>query len=139
MSEFKKGQYVICRYDGRRNGDVVMGRIESVRKDGHVLITSLIGDGDKPRVKRADVLAKRNVVVPKSSIDDLLGVDASRKEIAAYAKGVLAGETPKAEELTLSFSAEPGACCEARVGDRAALLSKQQALEVATVLIEFAR
>lgn len=136
---YRKGQFVICLFDGKRNGDVIMGRIESVRADGHVLLKSLIGDTEKPRVKRAEVLAKRNIVCSKADIDALLAVSATRKEIAAYAKGLRSGKLPEPVELVLSLATLPGSCCEARIGCEYVLLSKERALEAAMTLIEFAR
>lgn len=59
---FKKGKYVVCKYQGK-NGDVIVGSVESVRSNGHVLLKDLLTGGT--RTKRIDVLTSRNRVVPK--------------------------------------------------------------------------
>lgn len=37
----KKGQHVICKYHGN-NGDTIVGRIESVRSKGNIILTNLL-------------------------------------------------------------------------------------------------
>lgn len=61
-AHFKKGQYVVCRYDGD-NGDLIVGKVESVRSNGEVLLTNLLTNGHS--VKSHAVLVARNKIVPK--------------------------------------------------------------------------
>jgi hypothetical protein len=65
-NEFRKDQHVLCRYNGD-NGDLIVGRIESVRKNGDVILTNLLS-GNKS-VKKASVLSARNCVVIKKNAD----------------------------------------------------------------------
>jgi len=59
---FRKGNYVLCRYQGD-NGDLIAGCVESVRRNGDIILRNLLTDARS--VKRVDVLEDRNVVVPK--------------------------------------------------------------------------
>lgn len=98
-SVYRKGQYVICRYDGKGNGDLIMGRIRSVRTNGDIILEDILSPVRKIRTKGHDILAKRNVVVPKFVIDYLLKEKASRKDIAAYAKGWIEGGKGQAQDI----------------------------------------
>jgi hypothetical protein len=85
----KKGQHVVCRYglsDGKSNGDLVVGRIESVRTNGDVILTRL-PEGTRA-VKGADVLSSRNVVVTKREAEEVLAVIATRGPNAGRAAAV---------------------------------------------------
>jgi hypothetical protein len=71
-SPYKKNQYCVCRFAGKRNGDVVVGRIESVRKNGSILIESLLGG--TLRVKSSEVFSQRNLIVSKAEADNVVTV-----------------------------------------------------------------
>ena len=77
-SRYKKDQYVVCRYRGV-NGDVIVGRIDSVRRNGPVILEALL-DGSM-RMKREDVLTQRNIVVTKAEADSVV---AKFKETKSY-------------------------------------------------------
>lgn len=66
---FKKNQHVIISTRGE-NGDLIVGRIDSVRNAGHVVGTNLLTD--RPFTKQASVLADRNVIVPKRIADKVV-------------------------------------------------------------------
>ena len=68
---FKKGYWVICKYKGH-NGDLIAGRVESVRTNGKVIITNLLTGG--LATKDASVLLKRNVVVNKATTSKVLAI-----------------------------------------------------------------
>ncbi len=72
MRSFKKGQYVLCRYHGAQNGDLIVGRVKSVRATGEVILDDLLSDTGKPRVKQANILAKRNVIAGKRDADRVI-------------------------------------------------------------------
>lgn len=60
-----KGSYVVCKFRGSGNGDIVCGRIASVRRSGIVEIEDVLLERGHRRKKRASVFAKRNVLVTK--------------------------------------------------------------------------
>lgn len=71
MSQLRKGQHVICRYNGEDNGDVIIGKITSIRRGGEILIENFLLPGGKPSVKSTEVFLKRNLVVPMLVVEDL--------------------------------------------------------------------
>lgn len=71
--KYKKGQHVVCKYHGSDNGDLIVGRVDSVRKDGEILLVNLLlNKGAKKAQKKSSVLAGRNQIVPKIAIRELL-------------------------------------------------------------------
>ena len=80
--KFKKGQHVICKYQGT-GGDLLVGRVESVRTNGDVLLTNLVSDTRS--VKKASVLATRNMIVTKVQALEVLGNGKDRAAIRARA------------------------------------------------------
>ena len=64
----KKGQYYAARFHGQ-NGDLVVGRIESVRKNGDIILTNML-TGNRS-VKKATVLSHRNHQVTKTEADQI--------------------------------------------------------------------
>lgn len=63
MTEFKAGQYWVAKYNGN-NGDLIVGRVRSVRTTGEVVLVNLLTD--KIATKSAKVLAVRNKRVVKA-------------------------------------------------------------------------
>jgi hypothetical protein len=63
VNPLRKGDYVVCRFNGSRNGDLIVGVVESVRSHGRIVLKNLLTE--KPSLKRVDVLLRRNAVVPK--------------------------------------------------------------------------
>jgi hypothetical protein len=61
--EPRKGYYVVCKYKGDRNGDLIVGIIDSVRSNGKVICTNLLTGS--PSTKDIKVFMKRNIIVPK--------------------------------------------------------------------------
>lgn len=59
----KKGQHVVCKYNGSNNGDLIVGRVESVRTNGDIILTNLL-TGSRSTKKEA-VLRRRNRIVSK--------------------------------------------------------------------------
>jgi hypothetical protein len=68
-NQLKAGQYYAAKYNGD-NGDLIIGKIESVRTNGVVLLTNLLTHTRS--TKNASVLTKRNVRVSKSQTDELI-------------------------------------------------------------------
>lgn len=68
-SKYRKGQYVLCKFKGN-NGDLIAGRVESVRWNGKIILTNLLTDS--PSTKDASVLDARNTVVPARIVKDHL-------------------------------------------------------------------
>jgi hypothetical protein len=70
--QYKKGQYVICRYNGD-NGDLIVGRVESARNrtdDAPITLINLITNNRS--TKERSVLYGRNIVVPKCVADKVV-------------------------------------------------------------------
>lgn len=65
----KAGQYYAAKYNGR-NGDLILGRVKSVRSTGEVVLENLLS-GNKA-LKRIDVLRRRNKRISKAQADKLL-------------------------------------------------------------------
>jgi|WetSurSiteA1Bulk_404760.scaffolds.fasta_scaffold20335_3 hypothetical protein len=55
----KAGQYYAAAYNGD-NGDLIIGRVKSVRRNGEVLLENLLSVSGKTSVKKIEVLLKRN-------------------------------------------------------------------------------
>lgn len=72
MVNMKKGQYMAAKFRGFGNGDVIVGRVESVRVGGTTLLANLITG--KTSVKKTRVLAARNHRVTKVQADALVKV-----------------------------------------------------------------
>lgn len=70
-SAFKKGQFYAAKHKGN-NGDLIVGEVKSVRKNGDVILTNLL-TGNRS-VKGADILRKRNKRISKSQADELLAI-----------------------------------------------------------------
>lgn len=98
---FRKGQYVLCRYHGN-NGDLVAGRIESVRRSGGTVVLTNMLTG-KESVKRTHILSARNLVVPKKEVDRVIN---SYQEQGKQAARKLA--------VSLVLSIDESACEEVR-------------------------
>jgi hypothetical protein len=62
MRLYRKGQHVVCAYHGD-NGDLIVGRVESVRSNGDVILRNLLTDNRS--VKGREILSQRNVIVSK--------------------------------------------------------------------------
>lgn len=72
MPQYRKDQYVICKYNGD-NGDLIVGRIESVRTNGLVNLTNLLTG--KVATKKSSVLTRRNLVVKKAVADTIVRIE----------------------------------------------------------------
>lgn len=66
----KKDQYYAAKYKGS-NGDLIIGKVKSVRRDGDVILTNLL-TGNKS-TKSIKILAARNHQVTKSEADKIVG------------------------------------------------------------------
>lgn len=92
--EFKKGQYVICKFHGKGNGDLLAGLIRRVDAED-VILDNLCTEGLS--IKKISVLSKRNVVVLKHVAMEVaayyreLGPVIARK-LAVQRAGELKGE-----------------------------------------------
>ena len=60
---FHKDQHVLCKFAGGRNGDLIVGRIKSVRRDGDITLVNLLSG--ETATKKTEVLSVRNVRVHK--------------------------------------------------------------------------
>lgn len=99
--ELRKDQYVLCKYNGD-NGDLIVGRIESVRRGGDVLLTNLL-TGNRS-VKKSEVLLRRNVVVHKKYADEVVrrGKEHGAKEARQLAVAVVRDlEIESSEEVRI--------------------------------------
>lgn len=66
-----KGWYYAAKYNGS-NGDLVLGRVRSVRTEGEVILTNLL-TGNRA-VKGTEVLLKRNHKITKKESDTIMAV-----------------------------------------------------------------
>lgn len=69
-SSYRKGQYIACKYQGTGNGDLIVGRIDSVRTNGHIVGVNLLTG--KAFAKAASTVGDRNVVISKSQADEIV-------------------------------------------------------------------
>jgi len=125
-TKFKKGQHVVCKYHGD-NGDLVVGRIESVRSSGEIVLYNLVTGGRS--LKSASVLGLRNVVVPKVKAVALLKYANNKKELRERAVALADNErrnpTKGSVQLSLVYSARTS--IDAVVQSFRALSSQDQA------------
>ena len=95
---FKAGQYYACKYNGD-NGDLIVGCVKSVRRNGDVILDNLLSGGRS--VKSAEVLAKRNVRVTRPQAALIVHTFKSEGKPAArkLAVELTAQEPPKVPEV----------------------------------------
>jgi hypothetical protein len=60
---WKQGQYVACKYNGSSNGDLIVGRVHSVRKTGHIILQNLLTKTIATKLTR--VVAQRNFLISR--------------------------------------------------------------------------
>jgi dCMP deaminase len=70
-TEFKKGQYYAAKYNGD-NGDLIIGRIKSVRTCAEVILVNLLTGNTS--TKKTSVLTVRNKRVSKANADKLVAL-----------------------------------------------------------------
>lgn len=78
-SKYRKGMHLIAKYEGD-NGDLVVGRIESVRTNGDIIGTNLL-TGSR-FTKSTHVINKRNVTCSKAIAVAILEASGSDKKLA---------------------------------------------------------
>ena len=66
-----KGHFYAAAYNGD-NGDLILGRVESVRTSGHIVLTNLLTGGTS--TKKADVLRRRNKRISKSQAQKIAAI-----------------------------------------------------------------
>jgi hypothetical protein len=91
---FKAGHYYAAAYNGD-NGDLIVGRVRSVRTTGEVLLTNMITG--KISTKSADVLGSRNKRITKTQA----------WELAEYAEHHSKAEVRKLAVSMLAFGERP--------------------------------
>ena len=84
----RKDQHVLCKYNGD-NGDLIVGRIESVRKSGDIILTNLLTGGRS--VKEYKTLIALNVVVDKRYAEKVaaFGKDHDLKDTRSFAVSIV--------------------------------------------------
>jgi len=113
----KKGQYVVCKHLGD-NGDLLLGRIESVRSSGEVLLTNFLDK--KMSIKSIKILKQRNHRASAAEVKLLMKLymktrDKQKVRLAAVGLG-RKGETPAVvvrrrlsiQQSAVQRSASPG-------------------------------
>jgi len=116
MRTYRKGQFVICKYEGD-NGDLIVGCVESVRTGGQIVLKNLLSQGP-PSIKNEKVLLERNLVVPKEVALSVVEEDKLHGHVAARKKAVEiyramktavkeqpAAPTPNVERMITEFMA----------------------------------
>ncbi len=79
--DLKKNQHVVCRFMGKDNGDLIVGRVDSVRKDGRVVLENLLTG--HVTIKKASVLVQRSVRVSKKVAHSVVEVFQKDGRVAA--------------------------------------------------------
>lgn len=97
----KARQYWAARYNGD-NGDLIVGRVKSVRTTGEVVLVNLLTD--KVATKSIEVLLRRNKRVDKRQVDMILDVYKQKGKPAARAQAVRMRSPyePRQEELPVA-------------------------------------
>jgi hypothetical protein len=95
----KAGHYYAAKYHGD-NGDLIVGRVESVRSSGVVILTNLIS-GNRS-TKDIDVLSKRNVRVSKTEADEILDVFKTKGKASARELAVKITMPPASPDQTIA-------------------------------------
>lgn len=98
-SKFRKGMHVIAKYEGD-NGDLIVGRIESVRTNGDIIGENLLTGARF--TKHSSILEKRNVICTKAiAFAVIQAADGdkkiARKEAVAFSR-LLNGKSEAKEE-----------------------------------------
>ena len=91
---FKAGQYYASKYEGN-NGDLILGKVKSVRRSGEVILDNLL-TGSRS-TKSISVLGRRNSRVSKREADMIRAVYLMSGENRAAARS-------KAVEITRSVA-----------------------------------
>jgi hypothetical protein len=65
----KKGDFYAAKYRGS-NGDLILGEVKSVRRDGDVILTNLLTGNRSTKTRK--VLESRNHLVTKSDVNYIL-------------------------------------------------------------------
>jgi hypothetical protein len=84
-AEVKARQYWAVRHNGD-NGDLILGRVKSVRSTGEVVLVNLLTD--KISTKNINVLRVRNKRVRKDQADQILDVCRNKGKFAARKEAV---------------------------------------------------
>jgi hypothetical protein len=98
-TRIKKGQYWAAKYHGQ-NGDLILGRVKSVRHSGEVILENLLADS-KPSTKQTETLIQRNQRISKADADRILTTFRVGGKAAARKKAVeiTREEPPPAEDV----------------------------------------
>jgi hypothetical protein len=98
----KKDHYYVAKYKGN-NGDLIVGRIKSVRSNGEIVLVNLLTE--KNSVKMAHVLLERNKRVSKAhalEVVDIHNQTGSRAKAKMHAIGLPEyGKKKKPEQVPL--------------------------------------
>lgn len=70
VREVKTGQYWACRFNGK-NGDIILGRVQSVRRNGSVILLNMLTKTTS--TKSIDVLLARNKRILRKQAWELEG------------------------------------------------------------------
>lgn len=76
--QISKGQWFACRYNGERNGDLILGWVKSVRRTGEViLVNSLTGSLSTKKIENLLSRCKR---VSKEEADKIVALATTLRE-----------------------------------------------------------
>jgi len=99
----KAGQYFAAAYNGN-NGDLILGRVQSVRVNGSVILDNLLTGNTS--TKKTKVLRRRNKRISKKEADRLLALHkggATRQDVRKAAVETPAVGAKKPPQQTLEF------------------------------------
>ena len=69
--KIRAGHFFAARYNGK-NGDLIVGRVKSVRQNGEVILVNLLSG--TVSTKKAEVLKKRNKRISKNQASQLVRI-----------------------------------------------------------------
>lgn len=97
-SAFKAGQYYAAKYKGD-NGDLIVGKIKSVRSNGEVILVNLLTNA--VATKSSAVLASRNKRITKIQADRLVAIakHTNKRDAREAAVGMPSFEEQIAKQL----------------------------------------
>lgn len=88
-------QYYAAKYNGS-NGDLIVGRVKSVRSNGDVILTNLLtGNRSTKATKATKILLHRNHRITKKQADELVWIDKKIGKATARSQAVLMWEASK--------------------------------------------
>lgn len=99
----KAGDYVICKFDGRNNGDLIVGRVKGVLLYDIICTDLLTGEESD---KKKTVILKRNIVCSQEEAEQVVarykaGGVATRRDDARVLAKIIANKIVAMQKAAL--------------------------------------